>query len=133
MKYLLDTDTFSHMVKGISPAIVSRLQTLRAGEAGLSVITRGEYLYGVSHVPLSKIREARASSLMDFFEILLVDEPVANAYGRIRAHLRSIGKPIGPNDLWIAAHALARNLILATSNTAEFERVPKLKFENWLD
>jgi len=132
MKYLLDTDTFSHMVKGISPAIVLRLQTLRTGEAALSIISRGEYLYGVSHAPLSKIREARANSLIDFFEVLPVDEPVAHAYGHIRAHLRSIGKPIGPNDLWIAEHAITRNLILVTSNTAEFERVPKLKVENWL-
>ena len=46
------------------------------------------------------------------------------AQGHLRAHLRSVGQPIGPNDLWIAAHALTLDVPLVTHNLAEFRRVP---------
>lgn len=52
-------------------------------------------------------------------------------YGDIRAQLNAQGQPIGGNDLWIAAHALAADLILVSNNTREFERIPQLKLENW--
>ena len=47
MKYLLDTDTFGEMVKGVNAKIVKHLETLPTGDAGLSVITRGEIAFGV--------------------------------------------------------------------------------------
>ena len=56
----------------------------------------------------------------------------AREYGRLRAHLRSIGQPTGPNDHWIAAHALARDVPLITHNLAEFQRVPGLTVETWM-
>jgi tRNA(fMet)-specific endonuclease VapC len=43
------------------------------------------------------------------------------------------GIPIGGNDLIIAVHALALDLILVTANVKEFSRVPDLRIENWLD
>lgn len=42
------------------------------------------------------------------------------------------GTPIGANDLWIAAHALAEKMILVSNNVREFGRVPDLNVENWL-
>ncbi len=54
-------------------------------------------------------------------------------YGTIRNKLKKTGKPIGGNDLWIAAHALAISLTIVTNNTKEFARVPKLKLENWVE
>jgi tRNA(fMet)-specific endonuclease VapC len=46
--------------------------------------------------------------------------------------LQRAGTPIGNNDLWIAAHALALGVPLVSNNLHEFERVPKLKLENWV-
>lgn len=57
---------------------------------------------------------------------------VGKHYGRIRSKLEKQGKLIGNNDLWIAAHALATDLILVTNDVKEFARVPKLKIENWV-
>jgi tRNA(fMet)-specific endonuclease VapC len=54
-------------------------------------------------------------------------------YGAIRAYLERAGTPIGNNDLWIAAHALALDVTLVSNNTREFERVPKLKLDNWVE
>lgn len=53
-------------------------------------------------------------------------------YGQVRAVLEKAGTPIGNNDLWIAAHALALNVPLVSNNLREFERVPELKLENWV-
>jgi tRNA(fMet)-specific endonuclease VapC len=53
-------------------------------------------------------------------------------FGSIRAALERQGKPIGVNDLHIAAHARSAGLTLVTNNLAECERVPGLLVENWL-
>jgi tRNA(fMet)-specific endonuclease VapC len=59
------------------------------------------------------------------------DDAVAEVYGRLRAELDLRGTPIGPNDLLIAATALAHGLTLVTRNEKEFGRVPGLRIENW--
>jgi tRNA(fMet)-specific endonuclease VapC len=132
LTYLLDTDVFSLMVKGQDAAINTRLQTLAKGEAIVSVITAGEFYYGVAHAPVSTLRDQRAQRLLDFFGLLPLDSAVASSYGAVRADLRREGTPIGPNDLWLAAQALAHGLIMVTRNTREFQRVKGLKVENWL-
>ena len=53
-------------------------------------------------------------------------------YARIRAELERAGTPIGANDLWIAAHALASGLIPVSNNLREFGRVAGLATENWI-
>jgi len=131
-KYLLDTDVFSLMVKGQDEAINTRMQTLTKGEAVLSVITTGEYFYGIAHAPMSALREKRAQRLMDFFGVLPLDADVSISYGDIRADLRKKGTPIGPNDLWLAAQAKMHGLIMVTRSTREFKRVKGLKVEDWL-
>jgi len=60
-------------------------------------------------------------------------EQAASQYGIIRAYLRKKGIPIGANDLLIAAHATALDIILVSDNTKEFTRVPKLRLENWIE
>ena len=56
----------------------------------------------------------------------------ANHYGEIRNNLVSLGQPIGPNDLHIAAHARSEGLVLVTNNLKEFSRVKGLRTENWI-
>ena len=131
-KYLLDTDVFSLMVKDQDEAINTRLQTLAKGGAVLSVITTGEYFYGVTHAPVSALREKRAKRLIDFFGVLPMEADAGVLYGAFRADLRAKGTPIGPNDLWLAAHAKAHGLVMVTRNTREFKRVKGLRVEDWL-
>ena len=59
------------------------------------------------------------------------DDQAALFYGQIRAQLATLGTPIGPLDLQIAAIALANNLTLVTHNTREFRRVEGLQIEDW--
>ena len=132
LSYLVDTDVFSLMVKGQDASINTRLQTLVKGEATVSVITAGEFYYGVTHAPVSTLRDQRAQRLLDFFGLLPLDAEVAVSYGTVRADLRRAGTPIGPNDLWLAAQALAHGLTMVTRNTREFKRVKGLKVEDWV-
>jgi tRNA(fMet)-specific endonuclease VapC len=120
------------MVRGDMPAINERMSHLKPGQAGLSVITLGEFSYGTSHLPISKLRQQRADRLIEFFGIHPLDAATAMAYGKLRAALRKSGQPIGPNDMWLAAHALSLGVTLVTNNTREFQRVKGLKVENWL-
>ena len=86
---------------------------------------------GESSAPATAPAPCRNAALAAV-QVIDLDADVAREYGQLRAHLRSIGQPIGPNDLWIAAHALARGVPLVTHNLAEFRRVPGLSVETWM-
>ena len=125
---MLDTDTCIYAKKrpvGFEPKLPLR-------DCGISVIVLGELAWGVAR---SRRAEENQNGLMDFLGVVQVidlDAEVARQYGQLRAYLRSIGQPIGPNDLWIAAHALARGVPLITHNLAEFQRVPDLSVDTWM-
>jgi tRNA(fMet)-specific endonuclease VapC len=72
------------------------------------------------------------TALKQLIPVLALDANASVHYGQVRQHLQRNGRPIGNNDLWIAAHALSSKLILVTNNLEEFERVPGLKVENWV-
>ena len=80
----------------------------------------------------SKQLSERVGLLLSALEILPLEPPADERYAEVRHHLATQGTPIGPNDLLIAAHALAAGLTLVTANTREFERVLSLRVENWL-
>ncbi len=97
----------------------------------MSFVTYGELRFGAEK---SRDRDAAVTVLERLRELIPVVGPDARLgehYGAIRAHLERSGTPIGNNDLWIAAHALATDVTLVTNNTREFSRVPGLELENW--
>jgi tRNA(fMet)-specific endonuclease VapC len=90
-----------------------------------------EFYYG-AHRSIRKTKTlSQVESFCRRFQSLAFDDPAAEQYGRIRAHLASQGTLIGPNDLLIASIALANRLTLVTYNTTEFSRVPGLTLEDW--
>jgi tRNA(fMet)-specific endonuclease VapC len=97
----------------------------------VSVITFGELLYGAAKSTKRIEALARLEELKRVLHVLPMDEAVAESHGVIRAGLESRGEMIGNNDLWIAAHSLAANLVLVTNNEREFSRVKGLKIQNW--
>ena len=125
---MLDTNTCIYAMKA-KEGFGARLP-LR--ECGISIIVLGELEWGAC---LSDRKSESLSAIRDFVDAVQVDDldvEVARQYGELRAHLRSVGQPIGPNDLWIAAHALARDVPLITHNLAEFRRVPGLSVDTWM-
>ncbi len=102
------------------------------GDIAISAITVSELQYGVAKSSNPLKNQTRLDEFLVPFEILPYDSEVAKAYGTIRVNLEKQGIPIGPLDFLIAAHALARNLILVTNNEKEFARIQNLRIENWL-
>src|SRR5207244_10551081 len=87
-----------------------RFRKLRPGEAVLSVITYGELLYGAAKSQQRSAALERLHELVNLLPALSLPERAAEAYGTIRAQLKSKGEMIGNNDLWIAAHAVSAGL-----------------------
>ena len=131
MIYVLDTNVCIRYLNGRSPLVRERLQALEAGSIRLCSVVKAELVYGAAK---SRVREHTLAKLDRFFaafESLPFDDRAALNYGEIRADLESQGTPIGPNDLLIAAIALANQATLVTTNTREFARVKGLELENW--
>lgn len=130
-RYLLDTDICIYVHRKQPAQVLARFEKLRPGEAAISVITWGELLYGAE----KSQQRPKVLQLLEEFTALIPVLPMPAAtgqiYGTIRAFLEIKGKPIGNNDLWIAAHAKAQGLTLVTNNEGEFKRVPGLRVQNW--
>jgi tRNA(fMet)-specific endonuclease VapC len=129
---LLDTNIISHIMRQPGGLAARRADLIDTDERlCTSVIVQFELRFGLEKNP-SKRLQTSYDVTMAGIDVLPLDSSAAAEYARIRATLESMGKPIGANDLLIAAHALALDATLVTDNEAEFRRVPGLKVENWL-
>ena len=131
-RYLLDTNICIYIQRQKPGGVLARFQKLKHGDAAISVITWGELLYGAERSLQRKNALKLLEEFKTFVHVLPMPENAGGTYGAIRALLESIGKPIGNNDLWIAAHAKAAGLTIVTNNEREFQRVPGLKVQNWV-
>jgi len=131
MRYLLDTNIFIAAMKG-SLSVRERLERIPHTDLVLSPVVLGELECGVRKSAFQEANARRLETAVSPLELVPLDATAARRYGEIRAALESIGRPIGSNDLWIAAQALALGAALVTDNTDEFARIPALKLENWL-
>jgi tRNA(fMet)-specific endonuclease VapC len=134
VNYLLDTNVCIALINGTSPLIRRRYiqATARQILPHVSSIVAHELWYGVAK---SERVAQNANRLVAFLsngvDVLDYTERDAQAAGEIRAELESQGQRIGEYDTLIAGQAFARNLILVSANTREFERVKGLIVEDW--
>jgi tRNA(fMet)-specific endonuclease VapC len=133
--YLLDTNILIYLIRNQPPAIAQRIDVL-PGEDSLcmSFVTWAELLKGAE-------RSARKAEVLRRLDALARQIPVryptgsaiCRHYAEQATRLKDAGTPIGANDLWIAAHALAEDATLVTHNTREFSRVSGLRLEDWVE
>lgn len=115
MSYQLDTDTCVQWLRGRNPTLKAPFAARTPADVQVSA------------------GDARGwPAFSRAVEVAPVDADVARHYALLRAALETRGKSIGPNDLWIAATALACGATLVTGNPREFRRMPRLHLENWL-
>jgi tRNA(fMet)-specific endonuclease VapC len=133
VKYLLDTNAWIAYLRQKSTKLIQRVLQSDQSDLLLCSVVLAELLYGAHHSETSKqsANLALVARLRQQFTSLAFDDRAAEEYGRIRADLSRRGMLIGPNDLMIAAIALAHGLTLVTHNGAEFGRVPGLSIEDW--
>ncbi len=132
MSYQFDADTCVHWLRGRNPGLKARVQGKAPADIRISAIVRGELLLGAELSANPRATREEVLRFLQPYELAPVDADVARHYALLRAALESRGETIGPNDLWIAATALAWGATLVTGNTREFRRVPRLHLEDWL-
>ena len=130
-RYMLDTNIISDLIRNPQGKAAKRIG--KAGEDSIctSIIVAAELRYGCAKSGSTRLLKA-VEDLLAEIEVLPFDVPADVQYGAIRAELEGTGRPIGSNDLLIAAHAAATDATIVTANANEFRRLRGLKVENWL-
>jgi tRNA(fMet)-specific endonuclease VapC len=131
VRYLLDTNVCVDYLTGRYPSVRSRLQAESPADVCTSSIVAAELRYGADRSRKPAANHAALDRLFAALNTADFDSVAARAYGRIRATLERAGGPIGPNDMLIAAHALALDLVLVSDNEGEMARVDDLIVVNW--
>ena len=131
-RFLLDTNICIYIRRQRPPEVLARFRSLHPREAAISVITYGELLYGAEKSAEREHALDLLQRLVAMLPVLPMPQHAGETYGAVRADLERRGEIIGNNDLWIAAHALADDLILATNNRREFARIHGLQLANWV-
>lgn len=131
MMYMLDTYICIYMIKQKPRQVIEKLKSMNKADLCISSITYSELLYGAEKSSNIAKNLLALTMFLSNIEILPYDENASVDYGFIRSDLEKKGKPIGPLDMLIAAHAASLRMILVTNNEKEFERVKGLNIENW--
>lgn len=129
--FLLDTNICIYWLKGTYPNIGRRMRALSPDQVAIPSIVQAE-LYLGAYKSLSR---EKTTAIVEAFLAPLTIVPFGSAearqYARIRGEAELAGKPLGPNDLLIAATTLARGATLVTHNVREFSRVAGLQIDDW--
>jgi tRNA(fMet)-specific endonuclease VapC len=128
---MLDTNIVSDLIRNPAGKVAKKIRKVGAEGLCVSIITAAELRFGAAKRSSPRLIQL-VDQVLDELDILALDVPADAAYGRIRNDLEKAGRPIGPNDLLIAAHASCVGAVLVTANAKEFKRVRDLKVENWL-
>ena len=131
MSFFLDTNTCIYFLKGLHGNIQKTLQTKKPQEIKIPAMVMAELLFGAEHSKRVKQNRETVINFLVPYEIVPFDATAAEMYARIRSQLASLGTPIGPNDLIVAAIVLAHQGTLVTNNQQEFKRVKRLRVTNW--
>ena len=131
MRYLLDTNIISDIMRTPKGKCASRIAEVGEGNIFTSIIVVCELRFGVAKKRSLELSR-RLQGVLSAIEVANFEPPADIAYARERVKLETAGTPIGGNDLLIAAHALALDATLVTGNAREFARVKGLRVEYWL-
>ena len=130
LRYLLDTNVVSDMVRQPHSAMARRIAALSPDSFAVSVIVAAELQYGAQRRGSRQLTE-QLDKVLSAIPTLPLEPPADRHYGTIRTELEQKGRPIGRNDLLIAAHARALGATLISRNVREFSRVSGLQVEDW--
>ena len=134
MRYMLDTNILVYVLNARPrhEAVLARFDSENPEDLVVSSITLAELRYGIEKSQRRESNRRALHRVLRALNVLAFDAKAAEAYGSVRAALEAAGKPVGPLDTLIAAHALALDLTLVTSNLREFARIRGLRVESWI-
>ncbi len=131
-RFLLDTNIVSHVARFPQGSPAQHIAAVGERRVCTSIVVAAELRYGAARRRSERLTR-RIEVILSALDVLAFDEPADRRYAELRTHLERRGTPVGPNDLLIAAQALALGLTVVSANVDEFMRVPGLHVENWLD
>lgn len=129
-RYLLDTGIVSAIAGDPFGPIAARVTRRGVDRMCTSVIVAAELRFGAAKKGSIRLLRQIETALGDL-DVQPFAVPADQCYADLRAELGRKGRPIGANDMLIAAHALALDCILVTGNAREFARVKGLRVEDW--
>jgi len=124
--YLLDTNIVASYLNE-EAAVVARVE---AEQVCLCSIVIGELFFGAFNSAKAKENVPAVEDMARSLLVLACDAETARFYGEIKRELRSKGRPIPENDVWIAAIARQYDVVLATRD-AHFQEIENLRLETW--
>lgn len=130
VRYLLDTNTASYVIKGNVPLVRENLRKVPMSEVGISAVTEADLRFGAARKPGATRLHLAIEEFLIRVEILSWDSPAARQYALIRSSLEGTGSPMGNLDMMIAAQALAAGATLVTHDRV-FQRIKQLRIEDW--
>jgi tRNA(fMet)-specific endonuclease VapC len=131
MRYLLDTNIVSDLIRNPQGRVAEHTRQIGEHSVCTSIIVAAELRYGSSRKASPRLTE-QVEAVLGAMDVVPFEAPADAVYGLIRARLEKAGRPIGGNDLLIAAQAIALGYVLVTDNQKEFVRIEDLTCENWL-
>ena len=129
-RYLLDTNVISDLVREPQGRVAVKIAEVGEAVVCTSIVVAAELRFGAAKRGSERL-SAQVDAILSAMDILPLEAPADHTYARLRWALEQSGRMIGPNDLLIAAHALASGCVLVTANVDEFSRVPDLAVEDW--
>ena len=130
-RFLLDTNIVSDLVRHPQGRVAQKIAEYGEAAISTSIVVAAELRFGAAKKASPRLT-AQIESILAAIEVLPFDAPADRAYAKLRLALEQAGQPIGPNDMLIAAHALANDCVLISANVDEFTRVAELQVVNWL-
>ena len=131
MRYLLDTNILSALVRSPKGEVSGRIAQVGEVNVYTSVVAAAELRFGAARKGSERLSR-QVEAVLAAIPVAAWQSPFDRVYADLRLTLELAGTPIGANDLLIGSHAVADGSILVTDNTREFERITGLTIENWL-
>jgi tRNA(fMet)-specific endonuclease VapC len=132
MRYMLDTNICSYVLRSRPPSVKARFDEAGSGSLAVSTVVLAELLFGAERHPKSAGIRREIGDFVSRLDVIPWDEDAAEHYGSLRAALEKRGKPLGAMDLMIAAHARSRGATLVSNDVRHFRKVEGLLTANWV-
>ena len=124
-KIILDTCIVSYLMKG-DPLAEAYVPHIQGRLLAISFITVGEMYFGAENRNWGNKKRMELETTLRNFVVVPYDHEIARFYGRLVAERKRNGKPIAPNDAWIAACAARHAVPLVTHNAKDFMGITAL-------
>ncbi len=134
VRFMLDTNTASYILRGLSPRGRKRMANLREGEdVCISAITEAEIRYGLAKRAVKAEFRVEVERFLDAIDVLPWSSDAARVYASLRADLEKAGRTLSNLDMLIASHAVASRCTLVTNDRAFQNAAHVLKIVSWAD